>query len=220
MYDTRILAAGLATSLGAVALVGVLVVSSGVAYAVPLAGVGGFTIEAEELRGEGMYIYPGVEETSEYDAYPVVVTEMQHAEVRGLRITKEMDASPLPGLDGTMRVVIYSGANETVEIDQQITKYSRLRAEKSVFSGEVYNEYNEEDPRRQFDITAPAEPQEGRTVNASGDEPGVVLHDVELQAHYTAASSVDFSKLHIDVEYDEGGADGDGDRSNETGGKR
>jgi hypothetical protein len=191
-----------------VALVGVLVATSGVVYGVPLGGVGGFTIEAEERRGEGMSIYPGVEETSEDDAYPVGVTEIQHAEVTGPSITKEMDASPLPGLDGTMRVVIYSGSNETVRIDQQMLKYSRLRAEKATFSGEVYDEYNREDPSEQFDITAPADPQEGRTISATGDEPGVVLRDVEVQAHYTAASSVEFSKLNVDVEYESGdGAD-------------
>ena len=220
MYDRRILAAGLAASFGIVALVGVAVASSGVAYAVPLAGVGGFTIEAEELRGEGMYIYPGVEETSERDAYPVVVTELQEAEATGLRITKEMDASPMPGLDGTMRVVFYSGSNQTVQIDQQMMKYSRLRAGTSEFSGEVYDEYNETDPRRQFDVTAPGDPQEARTVDPSNDEPGVVLKDVEVQAHYTAASKVEFSKLNVDVEYvtDDGEAvEADGERSDADG---
>lgn len=212
MYDTRILTAGLATSIGVVALVGVVVASSGVAYAVPLAGVGGFTIEAEEIRGEGMYIYPGVEETSEHDARPVVVTELQRTEIEGLTITKEMDASPLPGLDGTMRIVISSGENQTVKTGQQMMKYSRLRADRARFSGQVINEYNEENPQEQFDVTAPADAQEGETVDIEGEEPGVVLEDVEVQVHYAATEWIDFSKLELDVEYDDGkSADEGGD---------
>lgn len=215
MYDKRILAAGLAASIGALALIGVLLAASGVAYAVPLAGVGGFTVEAEEIRGEGMYIYPGVEETSESDAQPVAVTELQSTEIEGLVLTKEMDASPLPGVDGTVTFVIESAGNQTVETDEQMLKYSELHANESEFSGQVIDEYNEDDPREQFDITAPGDAQEGKTVNISGEEPGLVLRDVEITAHYLAVSSISIPDLEYSVEHD---PNGNVDDSAEAGG--
>lgn len=213
MYDKRRLAISTAVSFGVVVLIGVLVVSSGVAYAVPLAGVGGFTVEADEIRGDGMFIYPDVEETSEQDAVPVAVTELQSAEIDGLVLTKTMDASPLPGLDGTMTVQISQGGNQTVETGQQMLKFSRLQAGGSQFSGQVINEYNSDNPREQFDITAPGEAQEGQTVNITGQEPGLVLRDAEIQTHYLAVSSISIPDLQFDVTYDEsgGGDDGGGD---------
>ena len=218
MYNKRILAAGLAASIGALALIGVLLAVSGVAYAVPLAGVGGFTIEAEEIRGEGMYIYPGVEETSERDAQPVAVTELQGTEIEGLVLTKEMDASPMPGVDGTVTFVIESAGNETVETDEQMLKYSELHAEESEFSGQVINEYNEDDPREEFDITAPGDAQEGKTINISGEEPGMTLRNVEITGHYLAVSSISIPDLEFSVEHDPDGevddeADAGGDES-------
>lgn len=204
MYNKRILAAGLAASIGALALIGVLLAASGVAYAVPLAGVGGFTVEADEIRGESMFMYPGVEETSETDAQPVAVTEMQSTEIDGLTLTKEMSADPLPGLSGTMRVVISQGGNETVETGQQMLKFSSLQAEESEFSGQVVNEHNSDNPSEQFDVSAPGDAQDGRTVNISGSEPGLVLRNAEIQAHYLAVSSISIPDLEISVEYDEG----------------
>ncbi|QLD89287.1 hypothetical protein HWV07_09705 [Natronomonas salina] len=213
MYNKRILAAGLAASIGALALIGVLLAASGVAYAVPLAGVGGFTVEADEIRGESMYMYPGVEETSESDAQPVAVTEMQSTEIDGLTLTKEMDASPMPGLDGTMRVVISQGGNETVETGQQMLKFTSLQAEESQFSGQVVNEHNSDNPSDQFDIAAPGDAQDGKTVNISGSEPGLVLKNAEIQAHYLAVSSISIPDIQINVEYDEGASPSESDSS-------
>lgn len=216
MYNKRILAAGLAASIGALALIGVLLAASGVAYAIPIAGVGGFTVEADEIRGESMYMYPGVEETSESDAQPVAVTEMQSTEIEGLTLTKEMDASSMPGLDGTMRIVISQGGNETVETGQQMLKFSSLQAQESQFSGQVVNEHNSDDPSEQFDIAAPGDAQEGQTVDISGSEPGLVLRNAEIQAHYLAVSSISIPDLEISVEYDEGSSP---DESGDSGGQ-
>lgn len=216
MYNKRILAAGLAASIGALALIGVLLAASGVAYAVPLSGVGGFTVEAEEIRADDMFIYPGVSDTSEREAQPVAVTEMQSTEIDGLKLSKTLDVSSMPGLDGQMRIVISQSGNETVTTGQQMLKYSKLSAEESQFSGQVIDENPSSDPSRKFDITAPTnETVQGRTVDISGDNPGLVLRDAEIQAHYLAVSSISIPDLQFNVHYDEGG--GDGGTSGETG---
>jgi hypothetical protein len=215
MYNRRILAAGLAASIGALALIGVLLAASGVAYAVPLAGIGGFTLEAEEIRGEGMFIYPGVEETSETDAQPVVVNELQSAEIEGLVLTKEIDASAIPGLDGTARIVISQNDNQTVETSETMLKFSHLGARESAFSGQVVREYNADDPRDSFSLAAPGEPVSGKTVNITGQEPGLVLKNVEIQAHYMAVESISIPDLDMEFHYDEDGSTDDGSDSGE-----
>lgn len=221
MYNKRILAAGLAASIGALALIGVLLAASGVAYAVPLAGVGGFTVEAEEIRADNMFIYPGVSDTSEREAQPVAVTEMQSTEIDGLKLTKEIDVSSMPGLDGQMRIVISQSGNETVTTGQQMMKYSKLSAEESEFSGQVIDENPSSDPSRKFDITAPNnETVEGRTVDISGENPGLVLRDAEIQAHYLAVSSISIPDLQFNVHYDEdGGGDSGSSDDGQNGGQ-
>lgn len=221
MYDKRILAAGFGASLGVVALVALLVVSSGTAYAVPMAGVGGFTVEADEIRGEGMFIYPDSEETSEQDAAPVATTELQNSEIEGLTLTKKMNADPMPGLSGT--IVVQISSTETVETGEQMLKYSQLRADESEFSGQVINEYNEDDPSDQFGIGAPSdEIQEGKTIDIEGEEPGLVLRNAEIQSHYLAVESISIPDLEFDVYMEEDGgdggdeADGDDDSGNES----
>lgn len=200
MYDKRILAAGLAASFGALALIGLLLSASGVAYAAPLAGVGGFTIEVDEIRGESMYMYPGVEGEGE-NAQPVSVTEMQSTEIEGLKLTKEVDVSSMPGVDGKMRIVISQSGNETVETGEQMLKFTKLEANESRFSGQVIQGHASDDPTRRFDIAAPGNPDEGRTVNISGSEPGLVLKDARIEAKYLAVSSISIPDIHIEVKH-------------------
>lgn len=218
MYNKRILAAGLAASIGVLALIGVLVAASGVAYAVPLSGLGGFTVEADSIEGEGMFIYPGTSETSEADTAPVVVTEMQGAEIEGMVLTKEIDASAMPGLDGTARIIISQNGNETVETSETMMKFSHLGAQESAFSGQVVREYNEDNPSDSFSLAAPGDADEGKTVDIEGEEPGLTLRNVEIQAHYMAVESISIPDLDMAVEYDEGGSsDASGSSSGDSG---
>lgn len=223
MYNKRILAAGLAASIGTLALIGVLLAASGVAYAVPLAGVGGFTVEADEIRGEGMFLYPGVEETSETDAQPVVVNELQGAEIDGMVLTKEIDASAMPGLDGTARIVISQQGNETVESSETMMKFSHLGAQESQFSGQVVREFNEDNPSDSFGMSAPGDADAGKTVNITGENPGIVLRDVQIEAHYMAVESISIPDLDMTFHYEPGtspdddnsGGNGDTDTNSE-----
>lgn len=218
MYNKRILAAGLAASIGALALIGILLAASGVAYAVPLAGIGGFTVEADEIRGDGMFLYPGVEETSETDATPVVVNELQGAEIDGMVLTKEIDVSAMPGLDGTASIVISQTGNETVESSETMMKFSHLGSQSSAFSGQVVREFNEDNPSDSFGMSAPGDPDAGKTVNITGENPGIVLQNVEIQAHYMAVESISIPDLDMDFHYNEGGSSGDSDEGSNGGG--
>ncbi|MFB6172613.1 MAG: DUF6230 family protein [Haloarculaceae archaeon] len=203
MYEKSTFAKGTAASLGVVALVGVLVMASGTAYAMPVAGVGGFTIKAKKVTSQQVVIYPGVDDTSERSAYPMAVVEQKGVEIEGLRMIKELDVSPMPGLSGNARLVISSSG--TVTADQQVLKFSRLDAEKATFNGQIVDERASDDPSRKFEISSGS--YDGRTVDISDDGPAQVLRNATINAHYLASNQISMPGMQFSVQYDQ---DGDG----------
>lgn len=203
MYEKITFVKGTAASIGVVALIGLLVMATGTAYAVPLAGVGGFTIKADKVTAESVVIYPGVDDTSERSAYPMAVVEQKNVKIEGLRQIKTLDVGSMPGLSGQARLVITS--DETVTADEQVLKFSKLEAEKATFNGQVIDEHNSDDPTRKFDITTGS--FDGRTVDVSKDGPAQVLTGVEIQAHYLASNQISLPGMQFSVQYD---SDGDG----------
>ena len=217
MYDKKILAKGTAASFGVVFLVAMLIVSSGMAFAAPLAGIGGFTIKADELRGDDLYLYPGVTDTSERSGIPVATAEFSSVEIDGLELTKEIKG--IPGIGGNGRVVITS--TDTVEADSLLVKQSKLQAESSTFNGLLIDEENSDAPDEQFKQVAPSTAKQ-RTEGVDGGQPpksinlsdqsnpGIVLKNAEIQAHYQAVNEISIPGLTLAVEYDQ---NGDGDYS-------
>lgn len=211
MYDKRTFGRGLGASFAVLALIAMLVVSTGSAYAVPLAGIGGFTIQADSLSAESAYIYPGVDDTSNQDAYPMAVIEQENVKIEGMELRKAMDVSTVPGLSGDARIVMT--ANDTVTADQQMVKVSNIEAESAEFNQQVIDESNSNNPSDQFGIWSGDASQEqdkvqdGKMIDVSGDGPAQKLEGAEIQAHYLASSSISIPGLSLEVQYDE---DGDG----------
>ncbi|MFB6163744.1 MAG: DUF6230 family protein [Haloarculaceae archaeon] len=191
-----------------------LVLQTGTAYAVPLAGVGGFTIHAKEIRGYGAYIYGGVDDTSNSDAVPMAVTELQHSEIDGLRLVKTQSLDAFPGISGTMRITI--SASDTVTTGQQILKYTYLKADTATLRRQVIDETNTDNPRKQFAISARGENTSGVTVdiNQHGNQPGLVLKDATINAHYLATNHITLPGQKIQIAWD---TDGDGNYEHKFG---
>ena len=215
MYDKKILAKGTVASFGVVALVVMLIVSSGMAFAAPLSGIGGFTIKADELRGDDLFLYPGVTDSSERSGLPVAVAEFSSVEIDGLELTKEFTGMPVIG--GNARIVITS--TDTVTADSLLVKQSKLTASNSTFNGLLIDEQNSEDPSEQFQQIAPstdAQRHRGadsatspKSINLSTQSnPGIVLQNATIQAHYQAVNEISIPGLTLATEYD---ANGDGD---------
>lgn len=201
MYNTKRVAGGTGISFLAVAFVGMLVLSSGTAYAAPLAGAGGFTVEADEIRADEFLLYPGSGESSEAEATPVVVVEQRGVEIDGMVLTKEQSADALPGLSGTM--VIQFTADETVEADQQYIKMTGQSAEEAQFNGQVINDRYSDDPSKQFEQTAGdnADPEQGRLTNIQGESPGMVQKNAKIDMVYLASNEISLPGLEVDVSY-------------------
>ncbi|WP_049998271.1 DUF6230 family protein [Halococcus sediminicola] len=215
MYDKKVLAKGTAVSFGVVALVAMLIVSSGMAFAAPLSGIGGFTINADELRGDDLYLYPGVSDTSEREGIPVATAEFSAVEIDGLELTKSFE--DIPAIGGNARVVITS--TDTVTADSLLVKQSKLTADSSTFNGLLIDEENADRPSDQFKQVAPSTAEqrtEGvdagqppKTLDLSNaSNPGIVLQNASIQAHYQAVNEISIPGITLATEYD---ANGDGD---------
>ncbi|MFC4438601.1 MULTISPECIES: DUF6230 family protein [Natrialbaceae] len=202
MYNTKRLLTGTGASFLMVALVGLIVVSSGTAYAAPLAGAGGFTVEAEEIRSEEFLLYPGAGESNE-GTTPVVVVEQRGVEIDEMVLTREQPVDALPGLSGSM--VIEFTADETVEADEQYLKMTGQSAEEATFNGQVINAQQSDDPNEQFQQTAGenAEPEKGQLTDIEGEGPGMVQEDAEIEMVYLASNEITLPGLDVNVSYEE-----------------
>lgn len=212
MYNKRTFGKSMGASVAVLTLIALLVMSSGVAYAVPLAGVGGFTIQVDKLTAESAIIYPGTADTTNQDAYPMGVVEQKGVTIKGLKLIKTIDVSSIPGLDGNARLIM--SADGTVTADQQMVKVTHIQAETAVFNKQVIDVTNSDNPSRAFGIwmgdaseTKNKLPQNTRIINFNSDGPAQKLVNATIQAHYLASNSISLPGLDLKVKYDE---DGDG----------
>ena len=210
MYKKKRLLGGTGASLLIVAIVGLIVLSSGTAYAAPLAGGGGFTVEAEEIRSEEFLLYPSAGQSDQGET-PVAVVEQRGVEIDGLVLTRKQE---VPMMDGTMEISFT--ADETVTADQQYIKLTGLEAESATFNGQVINAQPSENPEQQFQQTAGenADPEQGYLTNITGEGPGMVQKDVKIDMVYLASNEITLPGLDVSVDYNAGGSDDSGDSGN------
>lgn len=203
MHDKSRLLKGTGASIAVVALIGLIVVSTGTAFATSVAGVGGFTIEADEIRIEGLTIYPGTTDTSgQSGKIPAATQEMQSVEIDGLYLNKTQS---LP-MGGQMKMTIT--ATGTVESEEQVLKASYVQAEKATLKGQVIDEQNQEP---QFSIHSCSNDSfDGHTIDIKPDcsGPDVVLKDPHIRGHYLATNRIVLPGQKILISWDK---DGDGD---------
>ncbi|WP_157525910.1 DUF6230 family protein [Halorientalis sp. IM1011] len=230
MYDKSILAKSTGASLGVVAIVGLLFVSTGTAFAMPVAGIGGFTISADTIEGEGMILYPGssdaenstdVSSGSNADVnnqYPVGVVELDSTEIEGMQLKKVFDLQNYSGgvMPGKARIVIAASGN--VSSGTLMMKTPQLSADEAVFSGMEIDE-NRVDSAR--DISSwlelrtnqdPENPIGGvpdtiageRNKNYTGgaNQTGMVMKDPYIRATYLATDTITIPGMQLEVQYD------------------
>ncbi|MFB6179262.1 MAG: DUF6230 family protein [Halorientalis sp.] len=208
MYDTNLLAKSTGASLGVVALVGVLFLSTGTAFAMPVAGIGGFKITADKIKGDDLLLYPGLADGSNKDDYPHSIVELRNNRIEDLRLTKTLDLSDYTDVDGTARLVIQTD-DGTVKIDRLLLKTPKLTADKATFSGLEISEKDSSDLEHSFSIRAPSEPDDTRQIDLSGgDNPGLVMEDAEIRATYLATDEITLPNLEVKFQLD---TDGDGE---------
>lgn len=188
---------GFGASLGILLIIAAVGLSSGVAYAVPVAGVGGYTITADTIEGQDALIYPqsGVETSGAGDRVAAVY-ELESTTIQGLKITKPIN---VPG-GGQSNVVIT--AEREVRSDEILLKASSLETSGAKLNLLEVDENMADSPSRQFELRAAVDdPANARHINIeSQDGPDVVLEDPVMQTHYLVTNRIALPGLTVRLE--------------------
>ncbi|MDI3328930.1 MAG: DUF6230 family protein [Alicyclobacillaceae bacterium] len=154
---------------GALAMLFALVLGiwkGGVALAVPIAGIGGFYIEADEINIQNFKLLPKIGPTSETDGFPQGAANLE-AVIKGLKLYKDVDFAG----QGKVRVMIT--AAQDVKASGLVLDLSRLNSDGDFAKLEVA-EHNSGDPTQKFSLGAA----------------NIVLKKPVIQGHYLFANSI------------------------------
>jgi hypothetical protein len=214
MYETKRLASGVGVLLTLWALVGLLVLSTGVGVSVPLSSSGGFNITADYLGAEESTSVPA---TTDETGAPVAKFEISNSYAEYLQLEKTLNVSSVPGLNGKMRLLIRS---DTAELNGVTFKTNRLTAGTARWRGFVLDERNAEEIEEQFISYAGPNPKEvpntddpmqiqGSTPGAvrPSEEPAFQLYNARIETSYLTADQVKLSNIDLWVQYDPDGDD-------------
>ncbi|WP_435318596.1 DUF6230 family protein [Haloarchaeobius sp. TZWSO28] len=161
------------------------VVAGGVAVAVPTAGVGGFTVEFQELQGEGFQQYATLENNSECQAYPSAVAQIDRGTITGLRLYKDVTVpKSMPGGGNTVRMVITS--DETVKFSGLTQKFTYLDADLTFDDGQK--------------ITTDAGKDDGFGIDA--DSITIEDADIKVQSQFVNSITLEGSTVQTKVNPD------------------
>jgi len=185
MYDRQRVARGAGAAIAIWTLIGLVFLSSGVAYAVPLAGLGGFNATIGVVESDSLALYTDVGDTSQRAAYPQAIVELRNTQLKDLEAYKDLDVSSFPGVSGTARFRLAS--NGDIDSNNVLIKTSALTADDAQFDAFAIEDEGTGDPRTAFDISA------GERAR---------LETVKIRAHYLTANQVDLSDLSLAVCYD------------------
>ncbi|MFD1587093.1 hypothetical protein ACFR9U_08855 [Halorientalis brevis] len=217
MYDTGIFAKSTGASLGVVAVVGTLFLSTGVAFAVPISGIGGFRIQADRIAGDDFILYPGSGDAENHSNYPQGVAELREVEIEELRLGKRFNLDQY-GMRGNARLVITAGSDgANVTTGQLLLKTPALSAETVVFNGMTVSERNVPDSRHGFSRIITLRTHDEPTRNGTnadlpggtrqieltgGSNPGLQMRYADIRATYLATNRITLPNLGLEVQYD------------------
>ncbi|MFB6178261.1 MAG: DUF6230 family protein [Halorientalis sp.] len=216
MYDKQILAKSTGASLGVVAVVGMLFLSTGTALAAPISGIGGFKIRADRLAGDDIILYPGTGNTENVSMYPQGIVELNGVEIQNLRLIKTFHLTQYGFSSGAARLVITAGnSTQNVTSGQLLLKTPELSATKAVFSGLTVTEKDTPDTKKgikqMITLRAPDKPSTGQSGDlpggprqislSGGSNPGVQMRNANIRATYLATNTITLPHLGLEVQY-------------------
>ncbi|MDZ7730122.1 MAG: hypothetical protein U5K37_02800 [Natrialbaceae archaeon] len=159
------------------------VVATDVALAVPMAGVGGFTVTFERLEGQGLQQYPAVASNDDCEAFPAAVTQMESATATNLQLFRDVNVpEAAPGDLDTFRLVISADSAEYTGLTQE---FMSLESDSLTFpQGQQVEQRAGGDPQDQFMI--------------SGDE--VIIENGVIHANSQFTESISLSGSSVSLE--------------------
>lgn len=158
---------------------GLLLVSfgiSGVAYAVPIAGVGDFYVEFDRLEGNGYTFYPKMGETSSSDSAPQGTNLIDSLTIDNLQLYKDFKVG-----GDWIRVKIT--ASKPVQITGLQHDAGLIEAD-AKFQDLVLEENHSDDWQKQFQQTSST----------------ITLEHAKLKTHYLFQKTINMNGMRLTVE--------------------
>ncbi|MFD1428113.1 hypothetical protein JOD24_002590 [Kroppenstedtia sanguinis] len=174
-YRGKIFWSSLTISLALLIAVVSGIYAGGVAMAVPIAGVGGFTIEAEQIDITKFKLFPHVGDTSDKKSVPQVATQMD-AKIKGLKLFKDVN---VPG--GTKFRIMITASGE-VTSNGMVLDMSRIAADHNFKKLTIKDNYSN-DFRRKFEMNAPV----------------LVLKKPKIRGHYLYNDSISLPGMKLEL---------------------
>lgn len=209
MYDRNRLASGLGVLFALWAVVGLLVLSTGVGVSIPLSGSGGFNLTATYFGASESRATPAV--TNETGA-PATTFEVEKSYAQELQLEKTLNFSSIAGVDGNLRLLIQA---DEARIDGAMYKTNHVDAQSATWRGFVLDERAESATTDQFQSYAGPNPSSslntddtvsiaGSTSGAvePGEQPAFELHDARIEMSKLTADQVSLENLVLVVQYD------------------
>jgi hypothetical protein len=158
---------------------GLLLVSfgvSGVAYAVPIAGVGDFYVEFDKLEGKGYTFYPKMGETSTSDSAPQGTNIIETLVIDNLQLYKDFQV-------GGEWIRVKITASKPVQISGLQHDAGLIEAN-AKFENLVLEENNSSDWQKQFQQTSST----------------IILENAKLKTHYLFQKTINMNGMKLTVE--------------------
>lgn len=193
MYDKTLFAKSFGAALGVLLIIAAIGVYGGLAYAVPVAGMGSYTTVGEDIEASEVVVHPQMDSSEEGDN-AVAVVELRDTTIEGLEIRKEV---------GGMVVVV--SADDVVESEEMLIKASNIEANGSDVMGAEVDANTVGEADRGFEVRCGAQQIEdgaGATVTMETDVGDNCLHleQWRIETHYLVTNEISIPDLSISVE--------------------
>lgn len=181
-YRRKRLYIALASALAALTVINIGILTGGVALALPIGGIGGFRIEADEVRLQNFSALPRIGDNSSQETAPALRNQADSAEIEGLVLSKRI---PIPGTDQEFQ--ISNTSDQTVTINGLIQDANALFADSFQADGFEVDE-------------APPSQREGFEQSFYQLAPDVTIVGLDSMNNYQFANSITIPGLTIEVD--------------------
>lgn len=176
MTSKKVFFTSLASGLLILALLLVSFGISGVAYAVPIAGVGDFYVKFDHLEGNGYTFYPKMGETSAEDSAPQGTNLIENLTIDNLQLYKDFKV-------GSQWIRVKITASKPVQITG-LQQDAGLIEANAQFQGLVLQEKHSDDWQKQFKQSSTK----------------IVLNNATLKTHYLFQKTINMNGMRLTVE--------------------
>ncbi|MFB6084066.1 MAG: hypothetical protein ABEJ94_07465 [Halorientalis sp.] len=209
MYDTKRLASGVGVLLTLWALVGLLILGTGVGVSVPLSSTGGFNVSADYMSASEATVVPAKTKI----VTPSVLFEVERSYIRGLVLRKTLNVSGVPGLSGRLQIQVRA---EEATARGVAFKTDRITAQTAIWRGFVLDERTGPKIFDRFYAYAGPNPNQAPNTDdplqIEGSDPGVIrpsngdpafeLRGAKITTSTLSADRIQLSEMSLRVRYD------------------